>query len=344
MEAIPHPKTFFGNLSIAVYQIAVKLDHPSRQEAAPTAPNCAAAQAAASPIQSSMYWGSAWRGLLGWELQRLLCPFPKRPQCKQCLIRESCPYFRLMEDQSNVSGIQEMPRGYVLYPTVNGSNDSLQLYLTLFGTFIRYAPAVLKALQCGETTGIGASRTPYRLMGISEILPKEPAKTIALDFDGVMDFGCGAPLADWVPKDIAAHQAISCRLATPVRLRRKGKYLGQMDWPYFFASLIRRIESLELLFASGKPLGKERFVKLAAQFSGLHPKSESLAWHEYSRWSNRQHKKVPMGGLVGDAAFDDSCQWLYPWLALAEIVHVGKGASMGLGKIETGTSSHGSSP
>ena len=345
MEPMPNPSAYFGELPIAIYQIDVELPvdgTTSTLSAASTTTSCAP-PGEPMPVQKTLYWGSAWRGVLGWELRSLLCPFPKKPQCKMCLIRRSCPYFRLMEDQSEASGIQEAPRSYVLHPSTNGCPNNMRIMLTLFGESIRYVPAVLKALQNGETTGIGASRTAYCIRGIREVLPKGETRDLPLDFDGLSNFGSGAPLSDWMPTAVNLQPPISCRLLTPVRLRKKGKYLGRMDWAYFFETLIRRVETLQMLFASGDPLGKERFVTLCSQFSGLAPRFEALAWQEYSRWSNRQRKKVPMGGLIGEAVFDDGCPWLYPWLALAEIVHVGKGASMGLGKVEVGTPSHGSS-
>jgi hypothetical protein len=343
MEPMPNPSAYFGELPIAIYQIDVELPIDGRTSTFSAAAASDAPSGEPTPVQKTLYWGSAWRGLLGWELRSLLCPFPKKPPCKACLIRKSCPYFRLMEDQSEASGIQEAPRGYVLHPSTNGCPNTMRIMLTLFGESIRYVPAVLKALQNGETTGLGASRTSYRMQGIREVLPKGETRDIPIDFDGFSSFGSGTPLSDWMPTPAKLQPPISCRLLTPVRLRKKGKYLGRMDWAYFFATLIRRVETLQMLFASGAPLGRERFVWLCSQFSGLVPRFESLVWQEYSRWSNRQRKKVPMGGLIGEAVFDDGCPWLYPWLALAEMVHVGKGASMGLGKVEIGTSSYGSS-
>lgn len=59
--------------------------------------------------------GSAWRGVLGWEMKQLICPFTK-PQCSACSIQDSCPYFVLFEHEASLPGIQNAPRGYILYP------------------------------------------------------------------------------------------------------------------------------------------------------------------------------------------------------------------------------------
>lgn len=335
MKALPTPRALFGDLPVAVYRIACRIaqDAESNFQRQSETPSDGLSHKGPS-FRQSLYWGSAWRGLLGWELQRILCPYPRRPACKSCLIRRSCPYFRLMEDQSDELRIQEAPRGYVLYPTTHGDGNQMDLHITLFGECIRYAPVVFKALQNGEETGLGGSRTPYVLLGIQEQTPQGRLRDIPLDFDRCTDFGRGAPLAEWLSEPAPAGHTLTCRLVTPVRLRKNGKYLGRMDWDCFFATLIRRLESLGCLFASGGFLGKDRFLEILAGFCNLNPKTEDLRWHDYTRWSNRQRRKVPMGGLVGEARFDVENEALWDWFSAARLVHVGKGASMGLGKIE----------
>jgi CRISPR/Cas system endoribonuclease Cas6 (RAMP superfamily) len=47
-----------------------------------------------------------------------------------------------------------------------------------------------------------------------------------------------------------------------------------------------------------------------------------------------------MGGLVGEIVIQDLDPWLYSWLRAAELLHVGKGAAMGLGRIEISGDAH----
>jgi CRISPR/Cas system endoribonuclease Cas6 (RAMP superfamily) len=44
-----------------------------------------------------------------------------------------------------------------------------------------------------------------------------------------------------------------------------------------------------------------------------------------------------MGGFVGHATYEGDIARLWPWLALGEWVHVGKGATFGLGQYEVET-------
>ncbi len=53
---------------------------------------------------------------------------------------------------------------------------------------------------------------------------------------------------------------------TPVRLRKGGKYMGEMDWEFYFASLVRRLEALWVILGEGEPLGKERWLAMTEGF------------------------------------------------------------------------------
>lgn len=60
-----------------------------------------------------------------------------------------------------------------------------------------------------------------------------------------------------------------------------------------------------------------------------------LAWHDWDRYSKRQQRKVTLGGLLGTLDIEGEIDaGLAALLRAAEILHVGKGATFGLGKIE----------
>lgn len=309
------PVLLFGSLPITRYRLEISLSRP---------------------VSQSAYMGSAWRGLIGWELQHLICPFGKRPVCKSCIIREHCPYFRLFEDQSPIPGIREMPRGYIFSPSEGRESTLQNLDVTLMGECIRYFPAILKAVHSGKQAGVGSSRIAYRIASVSRILPGETVRSVPIDPDDWIGMNTAFSLSDWMEAASGVSGATGFKLITPVRLRKQGKYMGSMEWPYFFAGITRRLEALNCLFSSGDLLGKERYEVIASKFSSITTIQGHLTWLDYSRYSSRQHTKVPMGGLIGTAEFDASESWLLPWLQAASLVHVGKGASMGLGKVSVG--------
>ena len=56
--------------------------------------------------------------------------------------------------------------------------------------------------------------------------------------------------------------------------------------------------------------------------------------HESERYSARQDTKLKMGGAVGAAVYEGEVEAFAPLLALGEVLHVGKGTGMGLGRYE----------
>lgn len=106
-----------------------------------------------------------------------------------------------------------------------------------------------------------------------------------------------------------------------------------MDWPFFFASLARRLEGLNCLFNNGNLLGRQVWKELTDEFNNINIKKEELSWQDLRRYSNRQGRKVPLGGLTGRVVIKNSSDDHFQWWLAASLVHVGKGAVMGLGKI-----------
>lgn len=63
-------------------------------------------------------------------------------------------------------------------------------------------------------------------------------------------------------------------------------------------------------------------------------KNKDLRWYNWQRYSGRQEQKINMGGFVGDITYEGNP---LPFLSLpkaGEILHVGKGATFGLGRYE----------
>jgi len=108
-----------------------------------------------------------------------------------------------------------------------------------------------------------------------------------------------------------------------------------MEWPFFFESLARRLEAICRVYADGEPLGKELWTTLLERLPQANGYKARMRWHDYHRYSNRQRTKVPMGGLVGDVELGHALPpGLLEWWKAAALVHVGKGACMGLGRVE----------
>ncbi len=278
------------------------------------------------------YTGSAWRGIIGLELQRLVCPFDLRPVCRTCTVKEHCPYFLLIEKQTTLPGFSEAPRGYVFYPPIPKENSIRELYVTLIGSYSKFLPAVAKAILKGRSSGIGGERYPYEVVSCEEALPDGSFNEISPEAN--MSADGPYPLREWLGGLPEPPEELSVRLITPVRLRRRGKYLDIMDWPFYFGTLARRLEALNKLFHEGELLGKDLWLSLQEHFRSAEKVGSYLRWWDLARYSGRQKRKVPLGGLVGKAVVKNPSSLDLEWWKTAELLHVGKGAAMGLGKIE----------
>jgi hypothetical protein len=293
------PGSLFGDLLISRASFLVKLSEDLGEDS---------------------YLGSAFRGLMGWQIQAIACPFParQRPMCKKCIVRQQCPSYILMEDKSPLPGLSDSPRPYILYP--KGIDPKTRLYrleLTLVGDSSRFFPLLVKCMEKGRRIGLGSRRVSYEIQG--EFSNHDELKT--------------ARLSELL--SVPQAEDIFVFLSTPLRLRKKGIYLAESDWRFFLETAARRFEALSVLYGNGKPLGNERWMALSALFANAPlPQEENLKWLDYSRRSNHQRREVPMGGLVGKAFFRNTPEWVRSWFAAASLLHVGKGAAMGLGKIE----------
>jgi len=122
------------------------------------------------------------------------------------------------------------------------------LDVTLMGDCIRYFPAILKAIHSGKQTGLGPSRIAYNIASVGRILPGETIEPVPVDPDDWIGMNTAFSLSDWLAAAPGVSGSTAFKLATPVRLRKQGKYMGDMEWPYFFAAIARRLESLNCLF------------------------------------------------------------------------------------------------
>ncbi len=282
------------------------------------------------------FLGSAARGLLGWELQRLVCPFSSRPACKACVIKEHCPYFVLIEGETDLPGLADSPRGYVLLLERNTEeNDRYWFSVTLFGGCSRFLAAVTAAVLSGRERGLGSRRFPFQVETLEEVLPGGASRPLPLRPESLRTMPAPASLTAWMGNSasLAASGRVRLRFSTPLRLRRQGKYLGALDGPFFLDTLARRLEAMNILYNDGAPLSPETRAGLHDLFSGFTPLALDLTWRDQGRYSGTQRCKVPMGGLVGWVEAEVS-PVVGEWLCVAALLHVGKGAAMGMGKVE----------
>ncbi|WP_045217691.1 CRISPR system precrRNA processing endoribonuclease RAMP protein Cas6 [Desulfonatronovibrio magnus] len=297
-------------------------------------------------LPPDFYLGSTWRGIIGWELQKLICPYPGRADCNKCTLNNSCPYFVLFEKKTDLPGMHDAPRGYIFYAP-ESNNRNFMLEITLMGDCVKYFPAVLQSVLRAQKKGLGRNGIKFHVCSVTESTPGH-----LVDFDLQKDIlsQIHGPfsLKSWL-NDIEDNAPVyRMKIKTPLRMRQNGRYISSINLPFMLTALARRLGVISYSLQGLNFFDKEQWLDLKDYFAscknlpelegdpapdkpGIHSR---IKWDDYSRFSNRQRKKVPMGGIVGDCSFVVDLPQMKKWLKCAELIHVGKGASMGLGRVE----------
>ena len=274
---------------------------------------------ALDPLQLPDYAGSTWRGAMGQALRRTVCVCPGA-ECHDCMLRDACWYARLYETPVNpdcrlLAGYRDAPTPLVpvMRPLggVRAVGDPLRLELTLFGQGRDAVPFLVRAAQRMAAFGLGRGR----------------GKLVLDDWQLLDDVdGPGGP---WQPPE--PWSAVRLRLETPLRLRVANRVLGPGDFTPrpFVTALLRRLSLLACHHGGGNP--ELDYTALAEQAREMEVLERDLIWFRWARYSSRQQRHIDMDGLLGWIELRPTPD-LWPLLWAGQWLHVGKGASMGMGK------------
>ena len=104
------------------------------------------------------------------------------------------------------------------------------------------------------------------------------------------------------------------------------------DFRALFFKMLRRILELAHFHVPDSQPNWE-FKELLDLANNIKISNKNLTWDDWHRYSNRQQRKMDIGGFIGDMTLDGNVEPFYPLLKMSEVMHVGKGTSFGLGKI-----------
>ena len=285
---------------------------------------------ATGPWHPPEFAGSMVRGALGSALKRLVCVM-RLQDCTGCPLEFACVYTSIFETRPMpgagvMTRYDRAPHPFVLVVGLDEPAEAgrLTVGLRLFGEATRAAPFALRALEEAAARGLGASRTPFRLVAAGP--EGEEAKPWA---GGAWRPGPirGAP-TPWAERT-------ALRFATPLRLKREGRLVTPeaLTGGDIVMTLVRRIGLLAAFF--GRDAVRLDFPALKAAAARAKLVEPQIAWRDLFRRSSRQNARLGIGGLVGAATLDlGADETLRELMAWAPVLHVGKGASMGLGRIE----------
>ncbi|MCS6952953.1 MAG: CRISPR system precrRNA processing endoribonuclease RAMP protein Cas6 [Bryobacterales bacterium] len=283
------------------------------------------------------FWGSAWRGVLGHALKRLVC-VTQLEACEPCLLYRSCvyPYFFVTPpppESHKLKNYSAAPHPFVLVPHVPDDEGHCVLGVTLFGWGNRYLAYLVHALRQAAARGLKGRTGPMTLEGV-----EQEAAPGSGQWQSILQGEILSPVATPAPPFPPCPRWVRIRLVTPLRLRLHDDLVTpeSFQFHFFFVSLLRRI-SLLTYFHTEQPLETD-FRGIAGRARQVPAESAVLAWKDWTRYSSRQRTKMQLGGLTG--SFEVSLEGreeFWPYLWLGQWTHAGKGTSMGLGRYEIDT-------
>lgn len=292
---------------------------------------------ALDPIRLPDYAGSAWRGIFGRALKRLVC-VTREPVCAECVLYRFCVYPYIFETPPDptVGKLRKYtaaPHPFVLLPDMASRGmispgALLRLEVTLFGHGNRYLPYIIHALDQAARHGIGRHNGRLALQRVDQVDAE------GMDWQEIL-----VPGERLAPRPAATVPVPPCParltlvLETSLRLKAEGRNLTPEGFRFgvLFSSLLRRI-SLLTAFHTDTPLVTD-FAGLTRAARAIEVESMQLRWHDWTRYSARQDSLMQMGGLLGQVTLngkDVAPFWPYLWLG--QWTHAGKGTSMGLGR------------
>jgi hypothetical protein len=229
------------------------------------------------------------------------------------------------------------PHPFVLQPDLPVEGTVHTLGVTLIGKADAHLPYLIHALGRAGQAGIGKGRTPMKLIEVRQAQQPFDSNswTMIYQADGVLEWQ--SAVAAVIPP---APAAVRLRFTTPLRLQGDDHLvtLSSFRFSHLFGALLRRISMLSY-FHTDVPLDID-FAGLMESARHHDAAAVNLSWKEWARYSSRQHKRIQMGGLVGEVVLDlEQSPEFWPYLWLGQWVHAGKGTSMGLGRYTLETAS-----
>jgi CRISPR-associated endoribonuclease Cas6 len=283
--------------------------------------------------------GSLLRGAFGHALRREVCAMGPRQQCAACPLRDACAYVRLFEpwvgrEPRFLAGLPAEPRGYVFEPSDGPrtflAGAPLDFDLLLLGRMGELQGLAVAACDRMARRGLGVRRARFEL---ERVRVPDPGGGWRTGYErGVRPWSTAVPAA-LPPADPILAERLTLRFSTPLRCKTGGRLTRSFDFPWLVAKMLRRTLELAHDYAPGQDLDwdLEPWLEKAAAVRVVRC---DLVWHDWQRYSNRQRTRMQLGGLVGEMTLEGDLRPFSALLRTAEIVHVGKGTTFGLGKIQ----------
>jgi hypothetical protein len=276
------------------------------------------------------------RGAFGRALRSSLCVMGPGQTCETCGLRSACLYTRLFETFVEgepppfLRGQATAPRPFVLEAEDErrdyARGDRLRFDLLLFGSAVDLQAFAHVAVFRMARRGLGERRRPF---AVEEIAYQDAAGRFH-PFTAP-----GRPLAPPLlpPANGLPGDELTLRFRTPARFKVDGRLVPSLGVRALVFRMLARALEIVHFYGDREAIDWD-FQPLLRQTDRVRLVEQDLVWKDLKRYSSRQQTEMTLGGFVGSLRLAGDLAPFAPLLRTAEILHVGKGTTFGLGRVE----------
>ena len=288
------------------------------------------------------YLGSALRGAFGHAFRAVACPSRIDEPCP---IPSQCPYHLIFEtspspDSEALRTHEEIPRPFVIAPADSEQpgkggqarrafqrGDELSFELVLIGRAQEFFPYFVVALR--EVNRIGRGRRAVELWRIDAIgEPGDDSRSVYTASENLVR-GLAESISIENCSGAVPGGLLTIDFVTQTRLKHEGRFVRTPEFQILFRRLLGRLSSLSR-FHCGAPL-KVDFRELIDRAASIRLIQDDTRWTRWQRYSSRQDRRMEWEGIVGRATYEGDLAPFWKFLCFGRFVHVGHGATFGLG-------------
>ncbi len=286
------------------------------------------------------YAGSMLRGGFGHALKGVSC-VTRTPTCDGCPLRSGCAYSLVFQPvapkEIALKRYTTTPVPYTVEPMGWGrqrltAGERFSFRMVLMGPAIASLSLIILAWQRAWQRGFGPSKAKGEVMAINWQQPDGTWQEV---------FSREQPIIQ--PHDASIRlpetpvpQQVRLNLITPMRLEVNKCPVGPDRFllALLATNLQRRVKLLQQFYFEEAEFAQDQ-ISQEDIVSGV-MMNTNLGWRDWTRYSNRQHRKMNLGGVVGSIVLSGELNALWPYLQLGEWLHVGAKTSFGFGRYTLG--------
>ncbi len=299
--------------------------------------------------------GNMLRGGFGHSFRKLCCI----PECKDarfCPLAAICPYKVVFEPSppagsERLAKNQDIPRPFVFRaPHTNQTRfqkgEAFEFGLVLIGRAVDYLPYFVLSFRELANEGLGLNRAKCALERVEQrrtsanglgratgegrlVYSKDSGVFHSTENEGVDSYVNSRLRELSSPNGDQSRQNVTIRFLTPTFLKANGEVIRRPEFHHLFKRLRDRINALCTFFEDGA-LDLD-FRGLGERAATVRTVSARTDWVERFRTSSKTRQQHELSGFVGEATYGGALNEFLPWLALGEVLHVGKHTAWGNG-------------